>query len=56
VCEKSARELVRTCRETCSNLSLLVAARSFYSTKPGSYVMTQGPTCGPEVVGTVYNG
>jgi hypothetical protein len=46
--------LVRTRRETCSHLSLLMATRSFYSTRSGSYTKTQGPTSGPEVVGNWY--
>jgi hypothetical protein len=30
-----------------------VATLSFYSTRKGSYEKTRGPTCGPEVVGTL---
>jgi hypothetical protein len=32
-----------------------VSTRSFYSTRPGSYNETQGPTGGPEVIETLYN-
>jgi hypothetical protein len=28
---------------------------SFYSSRPGSYIETRGPTGGPEVVETLYN-
>jgi hypothetical protein len=30
-------------------------ARSFYSSRSGSYIETRGPTGGPEVVETLYN-
>jgi hypothetical protein len=30
-------------------------AQSFYSLRSGSYIETQGPTGGPEVVETLYN-
>jgi hypothetical protein len=49
----------------CSSLSCLslpfrppceeVSIRSFYSSRPGSYNETRGPTGGPEVVETLYN-
>jgi hypothetical protein len=49
----------------CSSLSCLslpfrppceeVSTRSFYSSRPGSYNGTRGPTSGPEVVETLYN-
>jgi hypothetical protein len=32
-----------------------VSTRSFYSSRPGSYNETQGPTGGPEVVETLYS-
>jgi hypothetical protein len=32
-----------------------VSTRSFYSSRPGSYNETRGPTGGPEVVETLYN-
>jgi hypothetical protein len=35
----------------CSSLS----TRSFYTSRPGSYNETWGPTGGPEVVETLYN-
>jgi hypothetical protein len=32
-----------------------VSTRFFYSSRPGSYDKTRGPTGGPEVVETLYN-
>jgi hypothetical protein len=32
-----------------------VVAPSFYSTMQGSYKKTRSPTCGPEVIETLYN-
>jgi hypothetical protein len=32
-----------------------LSTRSFYSSRPGSYNETRGPTGGPEVVETLYN-
>jgi hypothetical protein len=46
----------------CSSLPCLslssrpeVSTCSFYSSRPGSYIETRGPTGGPEVVETLYN-
>jgi hypothetical protein len=33
----------------------VASARAFYSSRLGSYIETQGPTCGPVVVETLYN-
>jgi hypothetical protein len=36
-------------------LSDLLPTRFFYSSKSGSYIETQGPTGGPEVIETLYS-
>jgi hypothetical protein len=37
------------------NLSTLVVHLAFYSSRPGSYTVTQGPTGGPKVVESLYS-
>jgi hypothetical protein len=42
--------------QACVKLNLIsMSVQSFYSSRPDGYIETRGPTCGTEVVGTLYN-